>query len=96
MPLPILSSPLKMVKPTTQDIKLKGSSSFIIVVQIYVEKNIKKRISLIIEVWEVYKKKTFNSRAHDFHEYLQVDLKNEERFYTNVVLPFGIKVSNMT
>ena len=70
-----------MVKPTTLAIKLKGSSILITVVQIYVDKNIKKRISLIIEVWEVYKKKTFNSRAHDFHEYLQVDLNTEEGFY---------------
>jgi hypothetical protein len=27
---------------------------------------------------------------------MQADLKNEEGFYNDVVLPFGIKVSNMT
>jgi hypothetical protein len=35
-------------------------------------------------------------KAHAFHEYLQDDLKNEEGFYIDVLLPFGIKVSNMT
>jgi hypothetical protein len=38
----------------------------------------------------------FGSREHTFHEYLQADLKNEEGFYTVVVIPFGIKISNMT
>jgi hypothetical protein len=47
MPLPILESPLSMVKPTTPTIKLKGSSSLLTKVQSYVEKNIKKRMSLI-------------------------------------------------
>jgi hypothetical protein len=97
MPLPILASPLTMIKPTTPGIKLKGSSSFITMVQNYVEKNIKKRMSLIIQVWEVSKNiVSFGSRAHAFHEYLQVDFKNGEGFYRNLVLPFGIKVSNMT
>jgi hypothetical protein len=97
MPLPILASPLTMIKPTTPGIKLKGSSSFLTMVRNYVEKNIKKRMSLIIEAWEVSKNiVSFGSRAHAFHEYIQVDFKNEEGFYTYVVLPFGIKVSNMT
>jgi hypothetical protein len=34
--------------------------------------------------------------VHAFHEYLQDDLKNEEGFCIDVVLPFGSKVSNMT
>jgi hypothetical protein len=54
-------------------------------------------MSLITEAWEVSKNiVSFGSRAHAFHEYLQVDLKNEEGFYVDVVFPFGIKVSNMT
>jgi DNA polymerase III alpha subunit len=97
MPLPILASPLTMIKPTTHGIKLKGSSSFLIAVRNYLEKNIKKRMSLIIEAWELSKNVVyFGSRAHAFHEYLQDNFKNEEGFYTNVVLSFGIKVSNMT
>jgi hypothetical protein len=97
MALPILASPLSMFKPTRPAIKLKGSSSLLTTVRNYVEKNIKKRMSLITEAWEVLKNiVSFGSRAHSFHEYLQVDLKNKEGFYTNFVLPFGIKVSNMT
>ena len=53
-------------------------------------------MALITEAWEVSKNiVSFGSRAHAFHEYLQVDLKNEEGFYLYVVLPFGNKVSNM-
>jgi hypothetical protein len=78
MPLPILASLLTMFKQTTPGIKLKGSSSLLTTVRSYVDKNIKKRISLIIEVWEVSKNiVSFRSRAHAFHEYLQADLKNE-------------------
>jgi hypothetical protein len=52
---------------------------------------------LITEAWEVsHNIVSFDSREHVFHEYLQTDLMNEEGFYTDVVLPFGIKVSNMT
>jgi hypothetical protein len=53
MPLPILESPLSMVKPTTPTLKMKGSSSLLIIVRSYVEKNIKKRMSLITKAWEV-------------------------------------------
>jgi hypothetical protein len=38
----------------------------------------------------------FGSRAHAFHDYLQANLKNEEGFYLDVVVPFGDKVSNMS
>jgi len=56
----------------------------------------KKRMSLTIEAWEVSKNiVSFGSREHAFHEYLQDGLKNEKGFYTYVVLPFKIKVSNM-
>jgi hypothetical protein len=97
MPLTILESPLTMIKPNTPGIKLKGSSSFLTTFLNYVEKNIKKRMSLIIEAWEVLKNiVSFGSRALAFHDYLQNDFKNEEGFYIDVVLPFGIKVSNMT
>jgi hypothetical protein len=38
---------------------------------------------------------SFDSRAHAFLEYLQANLKNEEGFYLDAIVPFGIKVSNM-
>ena len=47
MPLPILASPLSMVKPTTPAIKLKGYSSLLTKFRSYVEKNIKKTMPLI-------------------------------------------------
>jgi hypothetical protein len=97
MPLPLLSGPLSMIKPTTPIVKLKGSSRLLTTVRSYVERNIKKRMALITEAWEVLKNiVSSGSSAHAFHEYLQVDLKNEEGFYIDVVLPFGIKFSNMT
>jgi hypothetical protein len=96
MPLPLLSSPLSIVRPTTPVVKLKGSSSLLTSSRSYVEINIKKRMALITEAWEVLKNiVSFGSRVHAFHEYLQADLKNEEGFYLDVVLPFGNKVSNM-
>ena len=53
-------------------------------------------MSLVMEAWEVSKNIVFFSlRAHVLHEYLQGDIKNEEVFDTNVVLPFGIKDVNM-
>jgi len=55
MHLPILAIPLEMVKPITSSIKSKGYSSFLTVVGNYVEKNIKKRMSLITKAWEVSK-----------------------------------------
>ena len=61
------------------------------------ENNIKKRVALIIEAWEISKSMSyFGSRAYSFLEYLQADLKNEEGFYLDVVVSFGIKVSNMS
>ena len=47
MPLPVLSSPLAIIGPTTPAAKLKGSSSMLTPSKGYVEKNIKKRMELI-------------------------------------------------
>jgi hypothetical protein len=96
MPLPLLSSLLSIVKPTTPIVKLKGSSSLLTSTKSYVERTTKKRMTWITKAWEVSKNIIiFGSRAHAFHEYFQVDMKNEEGFYIDGVLPFGIKVSNM-
>jgi hypothetical protein len=38
---------------------------------------------------------SFGMREHAFHEYLQEDLKNEEGFYLDAVVPFNFKVTNM-
>jgi hypothetical protein len=94
MPLPLLASSLTIVTPTTPTSKLKESSSLLTSTISYVERNIKKRMELITEAWEILI--VSFSRAHAFHEYLQADLKNEEGFYLDAVLPFGNKVSNKT
>jgi hypothetical protein len=38
---------------------------------------------------------SLGTRAHNLLEHLQVDLKNEERFYLDTVLPFGTHLNNM-
>jgi len=97
MPLPLLASPLEIVRPTMPIAKLKGSSILLTSTKSYVENNIKKRMPLIIESWEISKSMIyFGSREHAFHEYLQADLKNYEGFYLDAMVPFGIKVSNMS
>jgi len=54
-------------------------------------------MELITEAWEMSKNMvSFGTRAHSFHEYLQADLKNEQGFYLDAVLPFGVKVTSMT
>jgi hypothetical protein len=53
-------------------------------------------MELITEAWEMSKSMvSFGTRAHAFHEYMQEDLKNEQGFYLDAVIPFGIKVTNM-
>jgi hypothetical protein len=97
MPLLVLASPLSMTGPTTPATKLKGSVSLLTSVRGHVEENIKKRMELITEAWEMSKSMvSIGTREHAFHEYLQADLKNEEGFYLDTVLPFGFKVTNMT
>ena len=97
MSLPLVSIPLEIVGPNTPASKLKGSSRLLTSVRRYVDNNINKRMALIIESWEISKNMIyFVSRAHSFHEYLQVDLKYEEGFYLDTMVPFGIKFSNMS
>jgi hypothetical protein len=51
VPLPVLSSPLVMITPTTLVAKMKGSSSLLTSSRGYVENNIKKIMELITEAW---------------------------------------------
>jgi len=51
MPLPLLVILLKKFRPTTPTTKLKGYSSLLTSTRNYVERNIKKRMELIIEAW---------------------------------------------
>ena len=97
MPLPMLASPLAMIRPTTPAKKLKGLTILLTSTRGYVENNIKNKMELITEAWEMSKSMvSFGMRAHAFHEYLQADLKNKQGVYLDVVVPFGFKVIDMT
>jgi len=66
-------------------------------VEKFVEENIKRRMSLIMEAWDVSGNIiSFGSQVNDYNEFLQVDYKHEEGFYKDVVIAFVIKFSNMT
>ena len=94
---PVFVSPLAKPMPATPAAKLKGSSSLLASCRGYVENNIKKRMELIIEAWETSQTMaSLGTREHNFLEHLQMDLKNEECFYLETFLPFGIIVNNMT
>jgi hypothetical protein len=97
IPTPLFASPLAKTMPATPAAKLKGSSSLLTSCRGYVEKNIKKRMELITEAWETSQNiASFRTRAHALHEHLQADLKNEERFYLETVIPFGNHVINIS
>jgi hypothetical protein len=62
-----------------------------------VEKNIKKIMDLITEAWETSQNiASFQTREHALHVHLQEDLKNEEHFYIDMVIPFGNHVINIS
>jgi hypothetical protein len=68
---PILASPLAISNPGTPDLKLKGSSSFLMVVRKFVEENIKRRMSLIMEAWDVSSNiVSFGSQLNAYNEFL--------------------------
>jgi hypothetical protein len=95
MTLPMLTSPLEIIGPTTPTKNLKGSTRFLTSARGYVENNIKKRMELIIEAWEMSKSMvSFGTRSNVFHEYLQEYLKHEQGLYLDAV-SFGVKFTNM-
>jgi hypothetical protein len=94
---PILASPLATVQPGTSDLKLKGTSSLLVVVRKFVEENIKKRMSLIMQAWDVGSNiVSFGSKLNAFRDFLQGDYEHEEGFYKDAVTTFILKVTNMT
>ena len=97
IPMPLLASPLAIAMPTTPAAKLKGFSNLLASCRGYVEKNIKKIMELITQAWETSQgMSSLGTRAHYLHEHLQADLKNEERFYLEMVIPFGNHVINIS
>jgi hypothetical protein len=62
-----------------------------------VEENIKKRMSLIMQSWDVGSNiVSFGSKLNSFRDILQGGYKHEEVFYKDEVTTFYFKVSNMT
>jgi hypothetical protein len=104
MPPPILATPVAMIQPdiTLQgtpesNMRVKGISSLIIATRHFVEKNIKKRMSLILDLWDLEKKNSsLGLRIQNTKEYLNAYLKNDEGFFTDGVAMFVEKVSAMT
>jgi hypothetical protein len=97
IPMPLLANPLEISMLATPAAKLKGSSSLLASCRGYVENNIKKTMELINEAWEKSQTMTsLGTRARNFLEHLQADLKYEEHFYLDTLLPFGTIVNNMT
>jgi hypothetical protein len=97
MPLPLFATPLAMIGSTTLTPKLKGSTSLLTSARDYVENNINKRMELITQAWKMSKNMvSFGTRVHAFHEYLQGDLKNDQSFYLDEVLPVGFEVTGIT
>ena len=69
--LPILAIPLAIANLGTTDLKLRGSSSFLMVVRKFVEENIKRRMSLIMEAWDVSSNiVSFGSQLNAYNEFL--------------------------
>jgi hypothetical protein len=96
IPMPLLASPLAIPMLSTLAANLKGSSSLLPLCRGYVENNIKKRMDLIIEAWKTSQTMaSLGTRAHNLLERLQTNLKNEESFYWDTVIPFGLHVNNM-
>jgi hypothetical protein len=104
MPPPILASPVAMICPgkglqenPEPSARVKGISNLIISTRHFVEENIKKRMSLIVELWDMAKGfASLSLRIQNTREYLNSNLKNDEGFYTDRVVMFAMKVLAMT
>jgi hypothetical protein len=102
MPPPILASHVAMIHPgkgiqenPESSSRVKGISSLITTTRHFVEQNIKKRMSLIVELWDMAKSFTsLGLRIQNTKEYLNSDLKNDEGFYTDGVVMFTTRVAD--
>jgi hypothetical protein len=100
----IFAKPLAFVQPRMNPDGLPESSSkwrrttgLLVVVRKFVEEKTQKRMSLILEAWDIGNNiMTFGSKPHNFKEYLQADFENDESFYKNQFTTFIMKTMNMT
>jgi hypothetical protein len=104
LPRPLFIEPITTIQPlcSLEDVpetssRLKGSSSLLVVIRKYIGDSIKKRIALILEIWELATcSTTFSTRVLHFKEYLQKYLENDEGFYKEVVGTFLVKVLSLS
>jgi len=75
--------------------RLKETSSLIVAIKRYVGENIKKRMSLILEEWELVNIfVSLGSKITNLRQYLQENLENDEGFYKFGVTTFVLKVKS--
>jgi hypothetical protein len=104
MPPPLFSSPITTIQPLKtlegrpeSSSRLKGTSSLLAAIRRYVGDNIQKRMSLILETWELATNfVSLGSRMTHFRQYLQADLENDEEFYKGVISTFSARVSSLS
>jgi hypothetical protein len=104
MPPPILATPVATVQPgrnfektPESSIRLKGTSSLLVATRHYVEQNIKKIMSLILNTWDLASSfVSLGSKIQNTREYLKADIENDEGFFKDGLATFIMKVSTMT
>jgi hypothetical protein len=104
MPPPILATPVATVQPGKNfeknlysSIRLKGTSSLLSSTRCYVEQNIKKIMSLILNTWDLASIfACLGSKIQNTREYLKASIENDEVFYKDGLATFIMKVSTMT
>jgi hypothetical protein len=103
MPQPLFASPIATIQPLRSlqgrlesSSRLEGTSSFLTAIKRYVSENIQKRMSLIVETWELTTSfVSLGLRLTNFRQYLQANLKNDEEFYKGAISTFVAKVSGL-
>ena len=103
MPPLMLTTPVSIIqlekssnKTPDSGLMIKGASGLLSTTMHYVEENIKKRMSLILETCDLANKfVSLGSKIQNTREYLQIDLTNDEWFYKDALSTFVIKFSRM-
>jgi hypothetical protein len=103
-PPPILATSIATIQPSRNfektlesSVRLKGTSILLIATRCYVEQNIKKLMSLILDTWDLESSfVSLGSRIQNNREYLNADIENDEGYFKDGLATFIIKVSTMT
>jgi hypothetical protein len=103
MPPPILATLVATIQPSKNfektpksSIRLKGTSSLLVATKRYVEENIKKIMSLILNIWDLESSfVSLGSNIQNTIEYLKADIENDEGFFKDGLATFNMKVSKI-